>query len=166
LAVDGSGQTAAMYATSPDVDRRVMERIGAMTASELVSAERGHRPARGGMMDLVAVLTLGDIQTAERLVRENSDVIWAGVLHLMAKRNDVAAVRWLLAHGADPNAKWAHWDADVTPLHLAASQGHAEVVRLLLAAGADRSIRDSKHDSDPKGWAEFFKQPAIVRMLE
>jgi ankyrin repeat protein len=40
-----------------------------------------------------------------------------GVLHLMAKRNDVAVVRWLLEHGADPNARWAHWDAEVTPLH-------------------------------------------------
>jgi ankyrin repeat protein len=90
----------------------------------------------------------------------------SGPLHLMAKRNDVAAVRWLLANGADPNARWAHWDADVTPLHLAASQGHAEVVELLLAAGADPAVRDSKHDGDVKGWAEFFKQQIIVRILE
>jgi ankyrin repeat protein len=166
LAVDGSGQTAASHATSLDVDRRLMERLRAMTESELISAERGHRPPRGGMMDLVALLALRDTETAERLVQENPALLNAGVLHLMAKRNDVAAVRWLLAHGADPNARWSHWDAEVTPLHLAASQGHAEVVRLLLMAGADPSIRDSKHDSDVKGWAEFFKQPAIVRMLE
>ena len=84
----------------------------------------------------------------------------------MAKRNDAAAVRWLLDHGADASGRWAHWDADVTPLHLAAAHGHAEAVRLLLAASADPAIRDSKHDSDVSGWAEFFRQPEIVQLLD
>ena len=34
----------------------------------------------------------------------------------------LAAVKWLLDHGANPNAPLGHWDADVTPLHLAASR--------------------------------------------
>ena len=53
----------------------------------------------------------------------------------------------------------------MTPLHLAVMQGHVDVVRLLLQAGADPSIRDSKHDSDAIGWAEFFKRREIVRIL-
>ena len=168
LAVDGSGQSVAVYATAPDTDRRVMEKIRAMTSAELISAVRGHRPPRGGPMDLVALLALGEWDTAAQLLRENAGLIEpsGGVLHLMAKRNDVAAVKWLLDHGADPNGRWAHWDAEVTPLHLAASQGHAEIVRLLLAAGADPSIRDSKHDSDAIGWAEYFRQPEIVQILK
>jgi ankyrin repeat protein len=84
----------------------------------------------------------------------------------MAKRNGVAAVRWLLDHEADPNAFWPHWDAEVTPLHLAAAQGHAEVVRLLLDAGADPRLRDGKHDGDAAGWARHFGRPEIVRLLE
>ena len=116
-------------------------------------------------MDLVATLSVGDMDNAARLVRENPRVMEPGALHLMAKRNDGAAVKWLLEHGADPNARWAHWDAEVTPLHLAASHGHEEVVRLLLAAGADPMIRDSKHDSDALGWAEFFKRPEVARIL-
>jgi len=146
LAVDGSGQSVAVYATAPDTDRRVMEKIRAMTMAELISAVRGHRPPRGGSMDLVALLALGEWDIAAQLLRENAGLIDAdgGVLHLMAKRNDVAAVKWLLDHGADPNGRWAHWDADVTPMHLAASRGHADVVRLLLTAGADPAIRDSK----------------------
>jgi hypothetical protein len=32
----------------------------------------------------------------------------AGVLHMMGKRNDLAAVKWLLDHGADPNARCRH----------------------------------------------------------
>jgi ankyrin repeat protein len=88
------------------------------------------------------------------------------VLHLMAKRNDRAAVEWLLDHGGDVNGMWPHWDAEVTPLHLAAREGHADIVRLLLAAGADPAIRDSKHDGNAIGWAEFFQQPEIVKILK
>jgi ankyrin repeat protein len=170
LAVDGAGMPAAIYAKSPDIDRRVNEAIRAMTSAELISAERGQRPPRAGTMDLVATLALGDWLTAERLVRENPELIergraTGGVLHLMAKRGSVAAVQWLLEHGADPNTRWAHWDADVTPLHLAILQDHADVVRLLLANGADPSIRDSKHDADAFGWASFFERRDIVQIL-
>jgi len=40
------------------------------------------------------------------------------------------------------------------------------MVRVLLDAGADSTIHDSQHDSDPLGWAEFFKQPEVVRLLK
>ena len=164
LAVDASGNTAAVYANSPDTDRRVMEQIRVMTAAELLSADRGHRSPRGGMVDLVAALALGDWQIAERLLDDHP--VAAGALHLMAKRGDLRAAKWLLEHHADPNARWAHWDAHVTPLHLAVLGGHADIVHLLLDAGADPRIRDSKHDSDALGWAEFFKRREIVRLLE
>lgn len=39
-------------------------------------------------------------------------------------------------------------------------------MRLLLAAGADPTIRDSKHDGDAIGWAEYFRQPEIVQILK
>jgi ankyrin repeat protein len=168
LAVDGAGQPVATYATAPDIDTRVMEAIRKLTSAELISAERGDRRPRVSAIDLVATLALADWPTGERLLRENPGLIQpsAGVLHLMAKRNSAAAVKWLLDHGADPNGRWAHWDADVTPLHLAASQGHTETVQILLGAGADPRIRDSKHDGDAMGWAEFFKQPHIVEILK
>lgn len=155
LATDGSGYPAAAYATAPDIDRSVMEMIR----------------ARGGAIDLFTALALGDEATATRRLRESPAVVQpggvsAGVLHLMAKRNNVAAVKWLLDHGLDPNIRWSHWDAEVTPLHLAAWQGHAEVVRLLLAAGADPDIRDSKHDGDALGWAEHGGRVEVVQILK
>jgi ankyrin repeat protein len=170
LAGDGSGYPVAIYATTPGTDDAVMQRIHAMTTAEFTSAERGKRPMRGTAVDLVAALSLRDWNNAARLARENPVLLDAGgaqggVLHLMAKRGDAAAVEWLLGRGASPNALWPHWDADVTPLHLAASQGHVEVVKLLLAGGADPGIHDSKHDSDPLGWADFFGQPAVVKVL-
>ena len=154
LSRDGSGMPAAAYATAPDIDRRVSEAIR----------------ARGGT-DLFTALALGDWETAGRLLRENPGAAQpgganAGVLHLMAKRGDVGAVKWLLDHGVDPNARWNHWDAELTPLHLAVLAGHADVVRLLLDAGADPHIHDSKHDSDAIGWAEFFHRQDIVQIIE
>lgn len=171
LAVDGSGYSVATYATTPDIDDAVMRRIRQLTGGELLSAERGHRAARATTLDLLAALSLRDWDTAARLASDNpaliaNDAASGGILHLMSKRGDAPAVDWLLAHGASPNALWPHWDADVTPLHLAASQGHADVVRLLLAAGADPTIKDSKHDSNPIGWADFFGQSAIVQLFQ
>src|SRR4029078_11325078 len=95
----------------------------------------------------------------------NPQLMNSGALHLLAKRGDRDAVIWLLEHGANPDALWAHWDADVTALHLAAAQGHAGVVRSSLAPGADPRIRDTRHDSDAAGWAEFFKKADVVRLL-
>jgi ankyrin repeat protein len=149
LSTDGSGYTAAVYAMSPEIDHAVIEAIRAR-----------------GSMDLATALALNDWEAAERLSHSTPTVMDRGALHLMAKRNNVAAVKWLLDHGADPNARWPHWDADVTPLHLAAWQGHADIVRRLLNAGADPAIRDSKHDGDALGWAEFAGQLEIARILK
>ncbi len=166
LIADGFGYPAAMYAMSPDLDRPVMEAVHGLNAGELDSADRGHRAARGSAMDLLAAIALGDWKTATRLAHDNPELLRSGgVLHLGAKRNDLRGVKWLLEQGADPNARWAHWDADVTPLHLAILADHADVARLLLNGGADPTIRDSKHDSDAFGWAEFFHRDAIVKML-
>jgi len=153
LATDASGFTAVAYAVDSDIDRPVLEAIETRVGPTLLTS-----------------VALGYWDTAARLLREDPGAIGpdganAGVLHLMAKRGNTAAVKWLLNHGANPNARWSHWDADVTPLQLAVMQSHVDVVRLLLQAGADPSIRDSKHDSDAIGWAEFFKRKEIVRIL-
>ncbi|HKV07585.1 MAG TPA: ankyrin repeat domain-containing protein, partial [Thermoanaerobaculia bacterium] len=148
LAPDGSGYPATAYATAPGIDRRVLEAI----------------VARGGSPDLFTALALGDEAAAARLLSANRGD--DGVLHRMAKRGDAQAVKWLLDQGADPNARWDHWDASVTPLHLAAAQGHSEVVRLLLEAGADPRLRDSKHDGDAFGWAFHHGRQHVLQILE
>ena len=84
----------------------------------------------------------------------------------VSKPNNRAMVELLLAHGANPSERWDHWGALVTPLHLAALSGQAAAARLLLDAGADPTIRDSMHDSDALGWAEFFGRQEIVTMLK
>ena len=166
LATDGDAYDAIMYATSPGIDRPVLEAVKKLTAAELTSADRRTRRVHGDVTDLVVSLSLGDWAAADRLVRDHPGLLAAGgALHLLAKRGEVRGVRWMLDHGADPDARWAHWDADVTPLHLAAWQGHADVVEALLAAGADPAARDSKHDGDALGWAEHGGRVDVARML-
>ena len=167
LAADGFGYPPAMYAESPDIDRPVMEAVHRRNAGELSSADRGHRPARASAVDLLASVVMRDWPTAQRLAQDNPDLLSSGgVLHLATKRGDARAVQWLLENGADPNARWAHWDAEVTALHLAALANHPETVPLLLAAGADPTIKDTKHDSDALGWAEFFRRKEMVALLK
>jgi ankyrin repeat protein len=146
-ATDGEGVPASVYAASPEVDRAVIATL-----------------SRYGGMDLFGALALDDEATAAALLANRGP--GDGTLHLLAKRGDGPAVRWLLEHGADPDARWSNWDAEVTPLHFAAAQGHVEVVRLLLGAGADPSIRDSKHDGDAIGWAEYGRVPPAARWRE
>jgi ankyrin repeat protein len=166
LIADGFGYPPAMYAETPDIDRPVIEAIRNLTAGELLSADRGRRATRAGAMDLLAAVVLGDWTVATRLVGDNPELLRSGgVLQLATKRGDARVVQWLLGHGADPNARWAHWDSDVTALHLAALANHPEIVPLLLEAGADPAIHDTKHDSDALGWAEFFNRREMVKLL-
>jgi ankyrin repeat protein len=148
---DDAGYPAIFYAANANVSERIVEML-----------------ASGGHMDLLTAVALGNFVTAEPLLRASraAGSVDRGVLHLMAKRGDARAVRWLLAHGADPNEKWPHYDADVTPLQMAAWGGNVDVARLLLDAGADPTIRDNKHDGDALGWAEHFQRPEIVALLK
>ena len=149
LATDGSGYTAAAYATEPDIDAAVLKAIAAREGPTLLTS-----------------LGLRDWSTAAGLVdRDRTAVNRNGVLHLMAKRGNTAAVEWLLAHGTDPNALWNHWGALVTPLHLAVLSNHVDVVRALLAAGADTTVHDTMHDSDSLGWATFFRRQEMVDLI-
>jgi ankyrin repeat protein len=146
-ALDGDGMSAVVYAAGPGVTRRVIE---------LLAPRVDH---------VFPALVTGDHARAERLWSRDG----AGktnALHLSAKRGDEAAVEWLLERGADANALWNHWDAEVTPLHMAAWGGSEAVVRALLRAGADPTTRDSKHDSDALGWAEHFGQVDVVGVLK
>jgi ankyrin repeat protein len=166
LAVDGMGQPVAAYASTPDSDRAVMQAIRAMTAAELLSADRGQRQSRSAPMDLVAALALRDYDSATRLVRDNPELLRSGgALHIMARRNDMIAVKWLLERGTDPNARWGFGDSEMTAMHLAAWEGHADMVRLLLNSGADPKIHDKEHDSDVLGWAQFAGKLEVVEIL-
>ena len=82
LATDGAGHTAAAYAHDPHTDRAAMEAI---------------RPR-----NQIASLALHEFQA---LPDEG------GALHLMARRGDATAVKWLLDHGADTSLRDTEHDS-------------------------------------------------------
>ncbi len=78
---------------------------------------------------------------------------WTG-LHTAARSGQLAAVRVLLEHGADPNAREA--GDETCALHWAAAQARVDVVRALLDAGADVHGMGDVHELDVIGWATVF----------
>jgi hypothetical protein len=78
---------------------------------------------------------------------------WTG-LHSAAQGGHVDAVRLLLEHGADPNAR--EQGDNTYALHWAAAGGYLEIVRALLDAGGDVHGMGDVHELDVIGWATFF----------
>jgi ankyrin repeat protein len=82
----------------------------------------------------VALAALLGAAPAPLLAQQRSADTSASALHWAAYRNDLDAVKRLLAEGADPNAVNRF---GVTPLHEAATVGNAEILNALLEAGGD-----------------------------
>jgi ankyrin repeat protein len=81
---------------------------------------------------------------------------WTG-LHAAAKGGHLQAVRLLLEHGADPNAREA--GDNTYPLHWAAAHGQLEVVRALVDSGGDVHGVGDVHELDVIGWATLYRAP-------
>jgi ankyrin repeat protein len=118
--------------------------------------------ARNDSVDVLDVLVARGADL-EADVYRGSALMWA------AAQGRLAAVRRLLALGADPNGRSTfggptHGEG-VTPLHLAAGDGHLEVIEALLDAGADPTLRDALHGGPAVGWAEHWGHTAAVELL-
>ena len=126
--------------------------------------------AAGVALDFIAALSLRRFDLAEAMLRDDPARLGpngrdAIALHLSAEKKDEAAVRWLIAHGADVSAKRTLWDCHYTALHVTAANGAVEIARLLLDAGADPGIHDDKYDATVLGWAEYCEQPEVAQLL-
>jgi ankyrin repeat protein len=153
-ATDASGATPLTTAAQEHAD----EAIVAM----LIDA--------GAKLDFRAALNLKRYQLAQAMLDEDPSRIGpAGrdtiALHLAVSVKNAEAVRWLIAHGVDLNAKREMWDCNHTALHMTAESGAVDMARMLLDAGADPNIRDDKYDATVLGWAEFCGQPQVAELV-
>jgi TonB family protein len=101
----------------------------------------------------------GDLAKTKALLEENPELISSKdkfgdtPLHKAAGENRKDAVEFLLAKGADVNARN---NSDDTPLHYAAIGAHKEVVELLLAQKADVNARNKDGITPLHGAAVFI----------
>jgi ankyrin repeat protein len=172
----------AVHCNRPDMVRLLLElgadpngvdRTGATPIAYAREGEGGLVElliAADGRLDITAALTLGRHRDAEALLAADPARLGpAGrdtiALHLAVDRQDHDALRWLIVHGADINAKRTIYECNQTALHMCAERGLVASARQLLAAGADTTILDDTHESDALGWAEYCKQPEIAALI-
>lgn len=126
-----------------------MSRLGAR-GMPLVS----HLIARGVTASPMDYARLGDLETLSAMYEEDSavarlDPVMMGAVDFRHH----AVVEWLLAHGANVNAR-AEAQSRHTALHSAAWNGDLRMVQILIAAGADPSLLDEEHQGTALQWAE------------
>jgi ankyrin repeat protein len=93
-----------------------------------------------------------------------------GLLPWAAAQGAANAIELLVSVGFDVNARGRSDVAGNQPwhtaLHVAAEKGDVALARKLLDLGADPNIPDKHHNSTPLGWARYFRQQAMIDLLE
>ena len=126
--------------------------------------------AAGAKLDFMSALYLERYEAAETMLKDDPSRIGTDgrdtiALHLSVGKKNVTAVRWLITHGADVNAKRNLWDCNHTALHMTAESGAIDMARVLLDAGADPNIHDDKYDATVLAWAKFCEQPQVAALV-
>jgi hypothetical protein len=132
-------------------------------------------PAPTPVDALVGAALRGDRAAVDRLRAADPAVLAEarrqrpGLIVWAAASGRAEAVALLADLGFDVNAR-GRGDTPVeqpweTALHHAAAHGHLELATTLLELGADLDATDTRFEATPLGWARYFDQPALVRLL-
>jgi ankyrin repeat protein len=153
-AIDATGATPLTTATQEHADPGIVAML----------------EQAGATIDFAAALNLKRYELAEAMLREDPARIGPDgrdtiALHLAVSKKDVDAVRWLIAHGVDVDAKRRMWDCNHTALHMTTENGAIDIARILLDAGADPDIRDDKYNATALGWADFFCRDDFAALI-
>jgi ankyrin repeat protein len=126
--------------------------------------------AAGARLDFLTAVNLERYDLAEAMLAEDPARLGADerdtiTLHLAVARKNHDAVRWLIAHGVDVDAKRMMWDCNHTALHMTIENGDIALAKMLLDAGADPDIRDDKYRATALGWADFFGREDFAKLV-
>lgn len=86
-----------------------------------------------------------------------NEELWAA-----ARKGDVAAVKAVLAQGAEVNAKTRY---GASALSFAADRGYVEVMKVLIENGADVNMKDTFYNAPVITWAAYNGHTAAVKLL-
>jgi ankyrin repeat protein len=153
-ATDATGATALTTAA--------MENAGPAVLAMLQEA--------GAKIDFTSALGLRRYDLAQAMLKDDPSRIGPDgrdtiALHLAVSKKNADAVRWLIEHGVDVNAKRMMWGCNHTALHMTMENGALDIARMLLDAGADPNVRDDKYDATALGWAEFFGRDEFAALI-
>jgi len=129
-----------------------------------------HLISRGAPATPKEYARLGDIETLAKLYEKDPTVARLDVVMMSAVDfRHHALVEWLLARGANVNAR-AEGQSRQTALHAAAWNGDLRMVQILIEAGADPTLLDEEHQSTAQQWAEvsarITNNPKCVEVAE
>jgi ankyrin repeat protein len=158
---------------TPDRDGRTIHQIAKerrYEAIELLAREVQGGNARseaemGAIQGIVEAAQSGNVVALGERLDARPDLIdalggrgfqKAAALHLAALRNQHAAIRLLIARGADLDCR--DFPDNAAPLHFAAVHGDLETIRLLVEAGADVEGKGDDYEVGILGWATCFRQ--------
>jgi ankyrin repeat protein len=162
LALGGSIDAKDRWGSAP-ID--AMSRLGAR-GIPLVS----HLIARGAPASPKEYARLGDIERLSAMYENDPAVARLDVVLMGAVEfRHHALVEWLLARGANVNAR-AEAQSRQAALHAAAWNGDLRMVQILLAAGADPMLLDDEHQGTAQQWAEVSSKvtnnPKCIEVAE
>jgi ankyrin repeat protein len=153
-ATDATGATPLTTASQENADAAIVEML----------------IAAGARLDFLTAVNLRHHDLAEAMLAEeparlSPDGRDTLALHLAVNKKNHDAVRWLIAHGVDVDAKRPMWDCNHTALHMTIENGDISLARMLLDAGADPNIRDDKYNATALGWAYFFGREDFAKLV-
>jgi ankyrin repeat protein len=153
-ATDATGATPLTTASQEGADPAIVEML----------------VAAGARLDFLTAVNLERYDLAEAMLAEDPSRLGADgrdtvALHLAVNKKNHDAVRWLIAHGVDVDAKRMMWDCNHTALHMTIENGDIALARMLLDAGANPDIRDDKYRATALGWADFFGREDFAKLV-